>query len=97
MVQLEGCSLDQRKTILNIFEEKGEITDKELSEVMGTEVGGLFDMRTTLLNSQYKASLMGQTLQEFTAEAKAYDLEPADPVHIVCGNADAFELSDWKL
>ena len=38
MVQLEGCSLDQRKTILNIFEEKGEITDKELSEVMGTEV-----------------------------------------------------------
>ena len=32
MVQLEGCSLDQRKTILNIFEEKGEITDKELSD-----------------------------------------------------------------
>ena len=30
-------------------------------------------MRTTLLDSQYKASLMGQTLQEFTAEAKAYD------------------------
>jgi len=73
MVQLEGCSLDQRKTILNIFEEKGEITDKELSEVMGTEAGGLFDMRTTLLDSQYKASLMGQTLQEFTAEAKAHD------------------------
>jgi len=73
MVQLEGCSLDQRKSILNIFEEKGEITDQELSEVMGTEVGGLFDMRTTLLDSQYKASLMGQTLQEFTAEAKAYD------------------------
>gem|GEM_PF-1405112 len=73
MVQLEGCSLDQRKTILSIFEEKGEITDQELSEVMGTEVGGLLDMRTTLLNSQYKASLMGQTLQEFTEEAKAYD------------------------
>lgn len=69
---MDGASLKQRQTILNIFEEKGKITEEELSKILGKEIG-MWDMRPTLMESTYKASLMGQSLPEFTEVVKEYD------------------------